>query len=125
MKVECVKILGPDGEESQDNNWIRIGGIYTVLSVSIYFDRTSKYRIVTTEKNNSCHQAILVPIGCFKVISTHVPSNWSIHICEHGGVLLGPGSWNHENFWVDFFDDDQVALDIFEREKAIMLREDP
>lgn len=66
----------------------------------------------------ACHQE------CFNVVSNFIPSNWQEW--EDRGISgISPLAWQEVGFSEAFYDHDPSVYPIFERERDIILREDP
>lgn len=125
MKVKCIRLLDAFGREVGSSPWLTLGRIYHVMSVEIDADGKRRYGIVTSEvagewPSMGAHQA-----ECFELLSTTVPSNWRSKISANGTVSIAPGAWQESGFFEAFYDRDLAAYPIFERERDLILSEDP
>ena len=130
MRVLCLRLLNPvTGDQDRVSSWLAIGGEYLVLSVSATREKTT-FRILGTDASvkritgADRQEAGLWDSSMFRTVSTSIPSNW---VCEanEGRVALGPEAWLQPGFWVAYYDGDEEAAAVFERELAVMLQEDP
>lgn len=62
---------------------------------------------------------------CFEIVSTVVPTNWRLKIMEDGAISIAPKSWQAPGFLETFYDRDPSAYSVFERERDLILKEDP
>ena len=61
---------------------------------------------------------------CFEVVSDVVPSNWRTMVYP-GITDISPAAWQEHGFYEAFSDHDPATYPIFERERDIILSEDP
>ncbi len=125
MKVRCVRLLNSDGHEESDSSWISIGDIYNVITVSITENGVRSYGIVCKTIDGNWANMALIRAECFDVISVIVPSNWSIKIYPNSSITFGPRAWLEDSFYERFYDRDPDVYPIFERERDIIMKEDP
>lgn len=124
MKVKCVRLLDHEGKEVSSSPWLQLGRTYHVLS--IFIDAEGKRRFGVDSQvpgewpSNAEHQA-----ECFEITSTVVPSNWCIWIDQSSAVGISPGAWQVAGFADALADHDPTAYPIFERERLVILTEDP
>ena len=52
-----------------------------------------------------------------------VPSNWVVQVSEGGSLNIGPQRWLERGFWEQYFDDEPAAIEVFDAEMAVVLRE--
>ena len=125
MKVRCIRLLDKDGNEVTSSPWLTLGQTYHVLS--IFIDATGKrsYGIVNSELPGEWpiignHQA-----ECFEIVSAVVPSNWRVWIHESSAIGISPAAWQAPGFDEALFEHDPTTYPVFERERQIILNEDP
>jgi hypothetical protein len=125
MKVKCIRLLGHDGGDVASSPWLILDKIYHVLSIFIDVDGRRSFGVVNSEfagewPTIGSHQA-----ECFEVISTVVPSNWKVWIHQNSAIGISPGAWQVPGFAEALFDHDPATYSIFDRERKIILAEDP
>jgi hypothetical protein len=125
MKVKCIRLLDVFGREVEFSPWLTLGRIYPVMSIEIGPDGKRSYGIVTSDRtgewpNMGGHQA-----ECFEIVSTTVPSNWRSKVNTNGAISIAPAAWQELGFLEAFYDRDPAAYLIFERERNLILQEDP
>lgn len=125
MKVRCIRLLDSGGREVPSSPWLTLDRIYHVLSIWIGAEGARSYSIVTSEQQGEWpsignHQA-----ECFEVVSTIVPSNWRIWIHESSAIGISPESWQEPHFAEALFEHDPSVYPVFERERQVILNEDP
>jgi len=103
----------PD-EKGRRNGWITIGKIYLVLEMDFRPDGLV-YRL--TPDNTSTPP--LFEAYFFEVVDGRLPPNW-IGSTKYKFLSICPSSWLYDGFWEDYFNDQEEAVEIFEREKRIM-----
>ena len=67
-----------------------------------------------------CHQA-----ECFEVVSTVIPSNWRVWIHESSAIGISPQSWQGPGFAEALVEHDASAYSVFEKERQVILAEEP
>lgn len=125
MKVKCIRLLDALDREVETSPWLTLGDVYHVMSIDIGQDGKRRYGIVTSGRGDEwpsmgAHQA-----ECFEIVSTMVPSNWRPKVNAHGGITIAPDAWLQPSFFVDFYDHDAASLPAFQRERDVILNEDP
>ncbi|ODP30923.1 hypothetical protein A9762_27480 [Pandoraea sp. ISTKB] len=125
MKVKCIRLLDAFGREVEFSPWLKLGRTYCVMSIEIDPLGRRSYGIITSAREGEWpsmggHQA-----ECFDVVSTMVPSNWRQKIHENGSISIAPGAWLQTGFLDAFYDREPAAYLIFERERDLILSEDP
>lgn len=125
MKVKCIRLLDVFGREVEFSPWLTLGRIYPVMSIEIGPDGKRSYGIVTSDRpgewpNMGGHQS-----ECFEIVSTTVPSNWRSKLNTNGAISIAPEAWQEPGFLEAFYDRDPAAHPIFERERSLILQEDP
>ena len=124
MKVKCVRLLDSDGNEVKSSPWLTLGKTYHVLS--IFLDAAGNRRFGVDSQtpgewpSNAEHQA-----ECFEVVSTLVPSNWRVWIHESSAIGISPAAWQAPGFAEALFEHDPATYPVFDRERQVILNEDP
>lgn len=119
MKVKCIRLLNEiTGQEEKSSSSITLNKIYDVLWVSI-----DKKRNITQIQiiNDSGEIPILKNLISFKIVDSRIPRNWEVFYDEDNLLELSPRAWMEDGFWERYFDYDKKAVEIFEREKEIIL----
>ena len=62
---------------------------------------------------------------CFEIVSDVIPSNWRVKIYKMSDIDISPAAWQEHGFLETFYDADPTVYPIFERERDIILSEDP
>lgn len=52
----------------------------------------------------------------FELVSSEIPSSWAVGFRAAEHLELGPRPWLEQGFWVRFFDGDEDAVSVFNRE---------
>jgi hypothetical protein len=110
MKVRCKKILDVFGNTVDSSAWLQVGNEYLVSSVLIDHGIV-KIRIVGEEPT-----PILVEIEMFEVIKFNLPTSWVVKMPSPNNLLFSPEAWPKEGFWVDYFNQEPSAIQIFNEE---------
>ncbi len=124
MKVKCIRLLNADGREVEFSSWLTLGRVYHVMS--IFTDKSGKrsYGIINRHPEGEWPQLGSHQAECFEIVSDIVPSNWRTKV--YSGVTdISPAAWQEPGFYEAFSDHDPATYPIFERERDIILREDP
>jgi hypothetical protein len=124
MKVKCIRLLNSDGREVELSPWLALGRVYHVLSMSIDQYGKRSYGIISGFREGEWPQTGSHREECFEVVSDVVPSNWRTMVYL-GITAISPAAWQEPGFYKAFSDHDPVTYPIFERERDIILREDP
>lgn len=124
MKVKCIRLLNAYGEEVEFSPWLTLGRVYHVLSISIDQNGKRSYGIVSGFREGEWPQMGSHQEECFEVVSDVVPSNWRTMVYQ-GITDISPAAWQEPGFYEAFSDHDPATYPIFERERDIILREDP
>lgn len=124
MKVKCVRLLDADGREVEFSSWLALGRVYHVMS--IFTDKNGKrsYGIINRHPDGEWPQMGSHQAECFEVVSEVVPSNWHTMVYQ-GTTDISPAAWQAPGFYEGFSDHDPATYPIFERERNIILSEDP
>ena len=124
MKVKCVRLLDSDGREVKFSAWLRLGRIYHVMAIYAEPDGRRSFTIINRHPEGEWPQMGYQYADCFEVISEKVPSNWREWKNEFASGI-SPVAWQEPGFLEAFHDHDPAAYPIFERERDIILSEDP
>lgn len=124
MKVKCVRLLNADGQEVEFSPWLTLGKIYHVMYILVGENKKKYYGIITSHPKGEWPQMVACHQECFNVVSNFIPSNWQEW--EDRGISgISPLAWQEVGFSEAFYDHDPSVYPIFERERDIILREDP
>lgn len=119
MKVRCIKLLDSRGRELASSTWLKIGGIYQVLTLSIDASGKDLIRLVGEQEP----EPVLHPLQQFEVVDNRIPRNWVVTVRPSAGIVIGPEPWMAPGFWERFFDGDAHARAIFEAERLKIVDE--
>ena len=124
MKIKCIRLLDSGGREVEFSPWLTLGRIYHVLS--IFTDQNGKrsYGIISGFREGEWPQIGSHQEECFEVVSDVVPSNWRTMVYQNT-TDISPAAWQAPGFYETFSDHDPTTYPIFERERDIILSEDP
>jgi len=124
MKVKCVRLLSSSGDEIEYSSWLTIGQIYHVMSLSVDKEGRRSYGIINRHPEGEWPQMGNHSAECFEVVSEVIPSNW----CEwERGDFRGaaPAAWQVPGFYEAFYDHEPATYPVFERERDLIMKEDP
>ena len=124
MKVKCIRILNADGREVEFSPWLTLGRVYHVLSMSIDQNGRRSYGIISGYRKGEWPQIGSHQEECFEVVSDVVPSNWRTMVYQDT-TDMSPAAWQEPGFYEAFSDHDPATYPIFERERDIILSQDP
>lgn len=113
MKVRCVRIFDPRGNELEQSPWLTIGKDYVVLSVIFDIGGAARLRLVGDRRNGLA----LFRWDAFEIVSPIIPPTWIIFPGPQSYIYLTPEPWTEPGFWERYYDQDQDAMMIFERER--------
>lgn len=119
MKVRCTNLLDSRGLPATRSAWVKIGGIYQVLSIWIE-PRNTQLRLIAEEPTPA-----LFEIEMFDVVSSIIPETWVIVSPKPGCLSLAPAAWGASGFWERFFDHEPEAVACFEEYRAKIFACDP
>jgi hypothetical protein len=125
MKVKCVRILDSAGKEIESSPWLTLGRIYHVMTIYIESDKRRSYRIISNNRDPGFATMGYHSAECFEIVSDVIPSNWRVKIYKMADIDISPEAWQVPGFLEDFYDADPKAYSIFERERDVILSEDP
>ena len=124
MKVKCIRLLDWRGQEVEFSPWLMLGRVYHVLSIAINENGKRSYGIISGFREGEWPQIGSHQEECFEVVSDVVPSNWRTMVYQ-GATDISPAAWQELGFYEAFSDHDPATYPIFERERDIILSEDP
>jgi hypothetical protein len=124
MKVRCTRLLDADGREVKFSSWLTLGRVYHVMS--IFTDKNGKRScgIINRQPEGEWPQLGSHPAQCFDIVSEAIPSNWREWV-NNSASGVSPAAWQTPGFYEAFYDHDPATYPIFERERNIILNEDP
>lgn len=126
MKVKCVRLLDSDGQEVEFSPWLTLGRVYHVMYILRLRSLGVLYGIIAFHPTGEWPQMVGVQAECFEIVSDIIPSNWQEWKDEKAGESgISPASWQVVGFSEAFYDHDPSVYPIFERERDIILKEDP
>ena len=124
MKVKCIRLLNADGQEVEYSPWLSLGRVYHVLSIFTGQDGKRSYGITSGYRKGEWPHIGSHQQECFEVVSDVVPSNWQTKVYE-GATDISPAAWQEPSFYEAFSNHEPATYSIFERERDIILNEDP
>ncbi len=124
MKVKCIRLLNANGEEVEFSSWLTLGRIYHVMGIYIAPDGKRSFRIINRHPEGEWPQLGIHQEECFEIVSEVVPSTWRKWVNENASGV-SPFAWQAPGFYEAFYDHDPATYPIFERERDIVLSEDP
>lgn len=95
------------------------GHEYAVLEISTRFKMANSFRVEFVE--GGLRQSALFDTRVFTVTSHSLPPTWQYFQLESGSFSLCPESWSESGFWESYYDGDPRAIEIYERERAVIL----
>lgn len=124
MKVKCVCLLDAFGREVESSPWLTLGRVYHVMSIFVDSEGHRSYGIINRHPEGEWPQLGRHQAECFEVVSEVIPSNW--REWEREGVKgVSPVAWQAAGFYEAFYDHDPATYPVFERERDLILKEDP
>jgi hypothetical protein len=124
MKVKCVRLLNVDGKEVEFSPWLTLGKIYHVMTIYIDENGHKSYGIIASHPKGEWPQIVNNQEECFEVVSELIPSNWQKWQFNDAWGM-SPAAWQENNFYEKFYDHEPSVYPIYERERNVILREDP
>jgi hypothetical protein len=124
MKVKCIRLLDADGREVEFSSWLTLGRVYHVMSIFTDKNGRRSYGIINRHPEGEWPQLGSHQAECFEIVSDVVPSNWR-EWANGNASGVSPSAWQEPGFYEAFYDHDPATYPIFERERDIILREDP
>jgi hypothetical protein len=125
MKVKCIKLLNWRGQEVEIHPRLTLGSVYHVLSIFIDENGRCNYGIVTPHSKEIWPSILSFSEDCFEVVSDVVPSNWRTVTYDNNAKDISPAAWQEPGFYDGFSECDPAMYPVFERERDIILSEDP
>ncbi len=120
MKVKCVKLFDNSGKENKESSWLSIGKEYVVLEIESYPGKNILYRLVGDNEDES---PALYDARQFKIISSVLPSSWTIHQVNNL-IVQGPKSWQKSGFWEECYEHEPQALALYKFEAEAIYKEE-
>lgn len=122
MIVKCTKLINPNtGKAEQNSPWRTLGREYTVLEIYMgHDDKILSYRLQSDDNKSPT----LSHAELFDVTSDYIPSTWAVSNKVDGWFGLGPKSWQKVGFWVAYFDGEEWARELYQREVDKMIDEE-
>jgi hypothetical protein len=124
MKVKCTRLLDADGREVEFSSWLKLGRIYHVVSIFTDKSGNRRFGIINRHPLGEWPQLGSHQAECFEIVSDIVPSNWQT-TAYLGNINISPAAWQEHGFYEAFSDHDPATYPIYERERDIILNEDP
>jgi hypothetical protein len=112
------------GRAIESSPWLSYGKIYHVMAIYNEPDGKRSFSIISRQPEGEWPQMGSHPAECFEIISDVIPSNWCAWEDENGSGI-SPISWQTPGFSESFYEHDPAVFHIFERERDIILAEDP
>ena len=122
MKVRCKNIYNIITKQFMTGSRsLTIGREYIVLEMYIDPSKNVFYKLEGDAKMPTVHDSTQ-----FEIISSHIPSNWVIYqdSPSSNSFTLGPKAWAAENFGEDYENLVPKAIQTYEEEVKIILREE-
>ncbi|HEX9695412.1 MAG TPA: hypothetical protein VGB64_03755 [Actinomycetota bacterium] len=115
-----MKFIDPATRQERENApWLQLDHEYPVLAIDVLPDKRVLFRIESADDGTPA----LFDAEMFVTTSTEIPGNWRARVEEGGSLQLAPEPWLRLGFWDDFFDRKPEALETYERERAVILRD--
>jgi hypothetical protein len=124
MKVKCIKLLDSNGREVEFSSWLTLGRIYHVMAINVEADGKRSFSIISRQPDGEWPQMGSHQSECFEIVSDVIPSNWREWAYENVRGT-SPAAWQEPGFFEAFYDHDSATFPIFERERDIIVNEDP
>lgn len=126
MKVKCVRLLNADGDDVDESPWCTIGRTYHVMYIWFSQNGVKHYGIIAHHPTEEWPQMVASRAEGFEIVSDMIPSNWQEWKDDIDGERgISPAAWQITGFSEAFYDHDPSVYPIFERERDIILSEDP
>jgi hypothetical protein len=126
MRVRCVRIINPIGEEVTEHASVAIGQEYIVLSLSAMANGDALVQLAT----GPLKKPTLWEARMFETVSNDIPTNWRAVVRPDGFIEIAPESWLRRSFWDDFFGNEGSSEEAirrahvdYRRELALLLEE--
>jgi hypothetical protein len=124
VKVKCIRLLDANGREVEASSWLMLDRTYHVMAIHVAPDGKRSYSIISRQPEGEWPQMGSHLAECFDIVSEVVPSNWREWVYGNASGT-SPVTWQEPGFYEAFYDHDTAAYPIFERERDIILSEDP
>jgi hypothetical protein len=124
MKVKCVRLLNSDGREVESSPWLTLGRVYHVMTIFEDKNGRRRYGVINRHPDDEWPQLGSHQAECFEVVSEVVPSNWRTWVNEQASGA-SPAAWQASGFYEAFYDHNPATYPIFERERDVIVRENP
>lgn len=112
MRVLCRRIESPTtGTDLERSPWLTVGREYVVLEIVAYPGREVLLRVLG---DDGAGGPGLWDSRLFTATSESLPGTWAASIDDDGTVRMGPGPWQRDGFWEDYFDGDSAAISDFQ-----------
>ncbi|QIB70559.1 hypothetical protein Ami103574_15215 [Aminipila butyrica] len=127
MKVRCIDTKRLDGEGQYQS--LKVGMEYTVLAIEFYDKSESSFSesigdfILYRIKDND---GIVIPFPAklFEITSEELSACWVVNKEKDGSYSILPKLWSRLGFWEDYYNDEDTAIDEFEKaEREMLLQE--
>jgi hypothetical protein len=116
MKVRCTKFFDALGNEADLPRGLRIGEIYTVLSVVCDSHGRWLFQVMPHYREGPA----LYLKEQFEVVDARPSTLWKLVWTHSGTFQLTPDDWASEGFWDRYFDDGELEARVFLRDVAII-----
>lgn len=124
MKIKCIQLLDSDGQEVAHSPWLDLGRTYHVMAMHVAPSGKRFFSIVSSQPDGEWPQMGNYQADCFEVVSDVLPSNWRDWFNENSSGT-SPAAWQKPGFYEAFYDHEPAAYSIFDRERTVILKEDP
>ena len=111
MQVKCSELRDIFGNIQTKSKWLTVGKIYLVLSLTL-----SNGRWLVRVKGDSDPGLGLFPMDQFTIVDPRLPKNWIAVWHEKGAFELTTEAWSKPSFWEKYYEHDEEAKRIFERD---------
>jgi hypothetical protein len=124
MKVKYTRLIDARGREVAISSRLTLGRVYHVMGIIISASGERTFLLISEEREGEFPIMTGHKAECFEVVSESIPSNWRPWM-RNNTIGITPLAWQADDFSDAFYDHAPETLPIFERERAIILREDP
>ncbi|MBB2965181.1 hypothetical protein [Methylobacterium sp. R2-1] len=122
LKVRCISLDLAHNGVRKISPWLRVGEIYSVLSIETSQETGTLYRLIVDKKDPIASVA-LFPSDLFVKVTDFNPTSW-VKIRFDSCLVIAPKSWQSPGFWESFYDGDPVAENLFMLEVNNMIKEE-
>lgn len=112
MVVKCIKIFDSKRNIIEYSNWIKLGGVYTVLEIYYEQNKNIMYRIITEDNGVPA----LFEHDMFEVLNGIIPDNWVVYSKMSHCITIGPEAWSNDDFWESYFNVEKSAIECYNQE---------